>query len=242
MFSYLSLLDSACLFELLIRLSYPDLRSILAVNPRLYRITNTKLFNETWKKYNITIVETKFVNGFTLKAETDMFGIKHGTSYDYGQTGDLWFQKEYIQGKIVSVCEWPNQCIVRRDYVYFDGVTYKISEVRHAETNDLISRSLQRDSYRAGSEWEYSASGSISLWNYALYSYSEPSLRVLWFPSGIMHYMRTKLKECCWWPSGIKRYDNPLNVHGRPHGIAREWNEQGELTRSVKYNDGIGIS
>ena len=237
--SYLSLLDTACIFEILVRLSYRDLRSILIMNPCLYRITNSKHFNQEWKKHNIKVVETKFDNGFTLKAETDKEGITHGTSYDYSPTGVLWFQKEYIQGKVVSVCEWPNQCFVRRDYIYFNNMTYRISEVRHAETNDLISRALHRDSYRTGLEWEHSTRGSIVLCDYGPDTRTE--VRVQWFPNGNMEYMRTNIKECRWWQNGVKRFDKPLK-NGILHGLSKQWNEHGMLTHSAEYINGKMIN
>ena len=45
MLTYLNLLDFASLFEVLIRLPYQDLRSVLAAKPWLYRITEQYTFS-----------------------------------------------------------------------------------------------------------------------------------------------------------------------------------------------------
>ena len=233
MSSYLSLLDTSCLFEFLSRLPYPDLRNLLSIKPSLYKITNTELFDEEWKKHNIKVVAT----GVREKTDVDTLGWAHGNKYKHGENNKLWVTEKYFQGKCISTCEWMDNCIKRQTNVYLGNDTYELFEIK-LEDDTLITRFAHRNKVRYGIDWRYEDE-SISLVDYG--SNGKLDYMVMWYPTGELMCMVTKTKTLEWDITGIKRHDisrrNNLN-----HGPAIEWDEHGNHIETIYYKNGLQVN
>lgn len=235
MSSYLSLLDTSCLFEFLSRLPYPDLRNLLSIKPSLYKITNTELFDEEWKKHNIKVVAT----GVREKIDIDTLGISHGSKYKYNvDNNTLWSREEYFQGKCVSTCEWIRDCVKRVTYVYLGTDTYDIVEYIRVDDSTLITRFMYKNKVRNGVDWEYE-DDSIILIDYG----SDGKMRymVAWYPTGELMCMVTKTKTLGWDITGIKRHDISRR-HNLNHGPAIAWDERGNHVETIYYKDGLRVN
>ena len=96
--TYLCYLDDASLFELLKRLHYEDLINLCKTRRYLYKIICTPFFQESWKKYNISIVTS--VKAYQKRVdEVDRNGLKHGVCRLYNvKNNELLAEVEHIQG------------------------------------------------------------------------------------------------------------------------------------------------
>ena len=80
----MNLLDKSSLFELLIRLDYTELQSLLRAYPKkLYRITNGDHFNNAWNKYNLRTFGWINETGDKVVTEYDRHDLKHGVETVY---------------------------------------------------------------------------------------------------------------------------------------------------------------
>lgn len=100
--TYLSLLDRSSIFELLLRLHYPDLIAVCKSHNYLYKITTTPWFQEKWKEYNITteiVVTRGYYNEIDIiqHKQVDRQGMKHGLTLAYFENGFLLSKCDYIQ-------------------------------------------------------------------------------------------------------------------------------------------------
>ena len=91
--TYLEYLDDASLFQLLVRLHYPDLINLCKATPYLWKITCTPWFQESWKKYNVNVHDGRYTT-----EEVDTNGLKHGICWTYGSQQQLLSEVEYVQG------------------------------------------------------------------------------------------------------------------------------------------------
>jgi antitoxin component YwqK of YwqJK toxin-antitoxin module len=126
----LGFLDWSSIFQLLVRLHYPDLINLCKAKPYLWKITWTSWFIDSWKKYNVRTVETKTKTKLITK-ELDRLNWPHGKMCIY--KGDKLY-KEYVY--IYGILESSQ---ARHKYHhYFDTYTY-------LEGNVHMNRTVYRD-------------------------------------------------------------------------------------------------
>lgn len=242
MSTYLSLLDTSCLFEFLVRLPYPDLRSILVVKPALYRITNSEHFDMMWKKYNITVRVSKDV--IITTEEIDTLGLKHGYVRKYGYNNVMYEESFYVQDKIWSCTRWyrdddgnyiePKQI---HTYIQYSYSPDKSNENDTSEITDYnLDGSIQeristRNGLRHGISMGYHDDTGIYIRDYHKGQLGR------WFnfyPNGHLcsmtdyRPMRT-FTSYHFHENGKKRREIP-HKNGKPYGFEKQWNDQGELT------------
>lgn len=241
MLTYLNLLDFASLFELLVLLSYSDLRSMLAAKPWLYRITNTNLFSESWKKRHIILQINKKANGYRFEIEVDSTNnLRHGTYRVY--IDDFCYSEtEYIQGNPMTSSErHPNGFVMSETtYSSIGEVSYGSRTVWREDGRLLCIAPLKHGGYH-GPVFHYEQDGQIKLQEYS--HGIGGKTQVIWHDNGQIAFMKTR--------SVSKDIHNFIRFHRNgvkamqstqgPSGYAahyQRWDEAGILIEDRHYNN-----
>jgi antitoxin component YwqK of YwqJK toxin-antitoxin module len=246
MSTYLSILDSASLFELLVRLPYNSLRNILSARPCLYRITNSKLFNIEWKKHNIKIVIEKIAAyEICSKEVTNDQKVRHGTTSIYTRER-LQSEYEYIQGRPIKGIEWHSSWPKSLDinYVYIGEDTYKLKTCWTVDGR-ISSRYMLKNDFYHGSVMTSDANGELALIEYV--GGSLTGVHFEWFSTGQLKYMKTKgqskgvFKFSQYHPNGVKASQGST-LWGYIHGRYQQWDQVGKLFEDEHYAHGNPIT
>lgn len=239
MASYLSLLDQACLFELLVRLRYPDLRNLLIIQPSLYKITNTPLFSETWKKYNIKLViDSKWV-GESVEAEMDSVGFYHGVVRAY-RNNICYKETNYIQGTPMTSIRYDDNktLITEVTYTYIGYDKYESKTVW--SNGEICATYLIKNKNLHGLNVDYQADGRIKLCEY-IDGIAQPPY-VNWFDNSQREFMMARRVNkdvynfTRWFINGNISQRGSQDRHNRLRGRFQSWNEVGEPLEDTYYN------
>ena len=112
------LLDMASLFQILVRLHYPDLLNMVQARPYLTRVIQTKHFQNEWNKYNLRLEIINQDN--TWIRQIDRLNKKHGHCV-VRNARFILSDTQYIQDIIHGI-----------EYTYHDMTGSKKSEINYA--------------------------------------------------------------------------------------------------------------
>jgi antitoxin component YwqK of YwqJK toxin-antitoxin module len=218
--TYLSFLDHASSFHLLIRLHYEDLMNLCKIRPYLWKLVYTPWFQEKWKEYNITTVENETKSDLR---EIDRLGRKHGrvvVVYERDLSG-----KEQIYSN--NVLQWSqlkdNYGSTTVTYTYLDRDVYKREIVEHCDGER--SYICYKNNLRHGlTRFCDTASG----WTWVSFvNGKQHGLAVRWFPNGTRQYMgrmendRWLGTHYRWLINGILEKKTEFTIHDRDDPLSR---------------------
>jgi antitoxin component YwqK of YwqJK toxin-antitoxin module len=246
----LSLLDTACLFELLVRLPYPDLRNILALKHYLYRLTNTPYFEEKWKKHNITMKVFKDDTNNTITQEVDSLGLKHGYARNYNYENKLHEESFYVQDKIWSSTTWSGHEMklyirYRKEFSYI-GNDCISQTTKYDVDGTTIGKWASKNAKRHGLTWLYYDDGRIAIEEYddglasgrwIIFNSNGQLSLLTWFTS----YTSTSYTSYNFFDNG-KKWKEVRFKYGLLHGITKVWNQAGELVEQKQYENGVVVT
>lgn len=238
--TYLDLLDSSTIFELLVRLHYQDLIAICKIYCSLYKITTTSFFQEEWKTYNIRTVTWQKDESTYISMELDRTNLRHGTYREYIENGIVLLETNYIQDyKHGSEVKWNNdeenklrsvesfrngqlhgKCI----YYGEDGNIQELSYVNG------ISDGVHRDIMADGMIKISQTKGGI------------PHGKWIQFHSNgviahVTYYGRPEYTATSWFDNARKQREFTY-ANNTMHGYYRTWDINGELELDLRYNNG----
>ena len=235
--SYLSLLDDACLFELLVRLHYEDLVNMCRTYNSLYKITCNTYFQESWNEYNITIQVITGPRGEVVcHKPVDRLNKIHGTRLDYDD-GKLYEQIEYIQDLIQGRIIYG---------AYYDKYEPHVNDLRHGVTVYQYDSGNKHyfpyvNGVFHGLQRAYCIGGECFIQE--LNGGDRHGLYFAWHENGARYrrvrYVRGHESGKCveWYNSGVKQSEYYYK-NGVFHGSFKAWNSNGEVTMDSQYVDG----
>ena len=241
MYTYLSMLDSACLFELLVRVSYPELRNLLVIKPRLYRITNSEHFQKEWKKYNIKLVINSKWVGQSVEAEMDSAGFYHGVVRAY-RNNFCYKETTYVQGIPMTSIRYDNDRTLVTEVIYTHIGDDKYVSKTLWSNGQIFSRYLFKNKNLHGLNVDHDADGRIKLCEYIDGIVHHPYVR--WFDNGQIEFMMArrvnKDKDVYnftrWFINGNISQRGSQDRHNRLRGRFQSWNEVGEPLEDTYYD------
>lgn len=226
--TYFGFLDRASLFQLLLRLHYPDLINICKSQPYLYKITCTPHFQEEWKKYNITTIQ-KASKDQKDTTEVDRCNIKHGDHIVYFMDGTILAVFPYIQNvKHGDTTQYFKDGRILRQ-TFINGVENGCRTYEHP--NEGIYSHENYVNGQCHGLWRFYADDWI---RWREHEYGQISGKVIqWHRTGAFHYIETykqgkKIgKQIYWYPNGYKHKEMITDIHGDSYRYYREWYENG---------------
>jgi hypothetical protein len=201
---YLNLLDKSSSFELLVRLHYSDLQSIIIAHPELFRLTQSDHFRDRWKLYNIHTIEENIGEFIPNQAivEVDRLGNRHGLAR-VGNKKTLSYVNGLLHGLEI---DYHDRGKVRMKTYWHNGLKQGTS-THYRDDGSVYETIMFVNGKRHGPTIKYSA-GEIT-WQE-------------WF-NGTRH---GKFFE---WYSNGGRSRESTTTNGILDGIHRHWNNQGQL-------------
>jgi antitoxin component YwqK of YwqJK toxin-antitoxin module len=232
--TYLSLLDDASLFSLLLRLHYPDLVNLCKSHNYLYKITCTTWFQKEWKRYNIqTRIGYKDEDkSYKVEIDVDRLGNTHGKVTIYDKNNKMIKQYACVQNVVngLYIERIANQ--MGKDACVVDGLAHGLTTQYHSDCTEYIS---YRGGIRHGITRRYYPDDNVS----NLEDYTDGlqhGIQIDWWSHGeiahISYYKKGKRhgKET-WWYSDGKIRRQSYHREGRLIST-QEWNMQGQLIKN----------
>ena len=224
------MLDTPSLYEVLLRLHYPDLINICRSRSYLYKITCTPHFQDEWKKYNI---RTTIANP-THTAEVDRLGLNHGNRVERYRDGSIAGVYPYVQAALHgnSVQYFKDGRILRKTFV--NGTE---NGCRTHEDPDGVYSYENYSNGQCHGLWRFYAEDWIR-WRENEYGQISGKV-ILWNGNGGFSYIETykqgkKIgKQIYWYPNGQKKKEMITDIHGDSYSNYCEWYENGN--KKIEY-------
>jgi antitoxin component YwqK of YwqJK toxin-antitoxin module len=226
----LGMLDQSSLFQLLVRLHYPDLINLCKSRNYLYKITCTEWFIDSWKKYNVWTKSIKPASRHIIFREVDRLGVKHGLTQKYREgtmsdvLNELIENTIYHQG-IIQSSNIYSPVLQSYTYTYIDDIQY-INIVSYNTFCTIYD--LYKNKWRCGLQKIYYEDGVI-IWD----EHNGSGLGLWHGRHGV--YIK-------WWPhGGLKKMGT--YKYGKKNGIFHKWSVDGQKEYQRTYiNDVIVIN
>jgi antitoxin component YwqK of YwqJK toxin-antitoxin module len=186
-----------------------DLQNIFDIYPEIRRITESQHFIDSWKAYNIHIVEKHIDVYIPRRAiiEVDRLGHRHGTTRIQDYDGVLWSTAEYVNN-LKQGTEMRYTGTIRTETYWHLGLKQGLGKC-YTLDGILYKTFMYVNNKQNGLEISYNINNVTHSW--------------VEHVDGVRHG-----KHIEWYPNGGRKCEKTW-YHNMSHGIQKCWNEDGTL-------------
>jgi antitoxin component YwqK of YwqJK toxin-antitoxin module len=213
--TYFALLDKSSLFEILIRMHYPDVETILIARPYLKDIVKTNHFEIEWTKYNVSASEKHYkFDKSVIVEERDRLGELHGSTSIYWVGSGLKIE-QYKQGLLHgNIKVWSSNGILIEDSRWAEGAKEGLDRTWR-DDGTLVQSCLFKHNKLNGVSTYYHNDGGITIAEY-LNDFFHGCV-VAWYANG----QRESIRRC-------------INGKLREHTV-KKWDITGQLITDAYF-------